>query len=135
MVLDHEAPPEERVSNVTSIAQTQRKTSVSAPFIAAIALAAAVLGGVIGTAVQTAVDGAGAQAQVLTVRDLLVLKQAQEWKPAIGRCTRTPADRHRHASSSEVTMTTTYAPTSVPSPIWPPSNSANRRPGRAATTT
>ncbi len=79
MVLDHEAPPE-RESNVTSIAQTQRKTSVSAPFIAAIALAAAVLGGVIGTAVQTAVDGAGAQAQVLTVRDLLVLKQAQEWE-------------------------------------------------------
>ena len=66
--------------DMTSIAQTPRKTSASAPFIATIALAAAVLGGLAGTAVSTFVDSAGPQAQALSVHDLQVLKQAQEWE-------------------------------------------------------
>jgi hypothetical protein len=65
---------------VTSFAQTQRKTSTTAPFIAAIALAAAVFGGAVGTAVSTIVDSAGAPAPALSVHDLQVLKQAQEWE-------------------------------------------------------
>jgi hypothetical protein len=65
---------------VTSFAQTQRKTSGSAPFVAAIALAAAVFGGVAGTAVSTIVDGAAAPAPAISVHDLQVLKQAQEWE-------------------------------------------------------
>ena len=65
---------------MTSIAQTQRKTSGTTPFIAAIALAAAVFGGVVGTAASTIVHGVSAPAPALSVHDLQVLKQAQEWE-------------------------------------------------------
>ena len=66
---------------MTSIAQTTRKTSATAPLVVAIALAAAVLGGIAGTAVQTIGAGAGPKAAPqLSVHDLQVLKQAQEWE-------------------------------------------------------